>query len=143
MTGFLFSEDASHLVLIEKLNPAWQKGYFNGIGGKIECGEQAIEAMVREFKEETGVYLPKEHWTCFAKIYRPNVYHVEMFFAFSNLAFEARTVEKEQVVVIDLAELPAKLIPNLKWLIPLALDKQADFSKPIEIQEIAEDRTQA
>ena len=55
VTGFLFSADASHLVLIKKINPAWQRGLFNGIGGKVEANEIAVDAMVRECLEETGV----------------------------------------------------------------------------------------
>ena len=59
--GFLFTDpDAaqSHLLqvlLIRKLRPAWQKGYLNGIGGKIEPGETPLEAMNREFEEEAGI----------------------------------------------------------------------------------------
>ena len=42
-----------------------------------------------------------------------------------------------------MSELPKNIIPNLQWLIPLALDTQADFSTPIRLQEIAEDRIDA
>ena len=54
VTGFLFSKDASHVVLIKKINPQWQNGLFNGVGGKIETNETSIAAMVREFFEETA-----------------------------------------------------------------------------------------
>lgn len=51
--GFLFSEDGSRVLLIWKNRPAWQAGKLNGIGGKIEDGEQPLDAMKREFVEET------------------------------------------------------------------------------------------
>lgn len=143
VTGFLFSQDASHVVLIEKINPLWQRGLFNGIGGKIEANERSVDAMVREFIEETGVITDTIDWTCYAKVYRPNSYDVDMYFAFSDLAFNARTTEQEQVHVIKLSELPQNIIPNLHWLIPLALDKQADFTTPVLLKEMNGERIKA
>ena len=58
--GFAFSLNGARVALIRKLRPAWQADKFNGIGGKIELGETALQAMYREFREETGVRL--ENW---------------------------------------------------------------------------------
>ena len=143
VTGFLFSKDSSHLVLIKKINPAWQRGLFNGIGGKVEANEASIDAMVREFFEETGVTTCKTDWTHYANVYRPECYDVDIYFAHSDRAFSARTIEQEQVVIVKTSELPNNLIPNLHWLIPLALDTQADFSTPVLIKEVAKARSQA
>ena len=143
VTGFLFSRDASHVVLIKKINPHWQRGLFNGIGGKIEDNELSIDAMIRECFEECGVATHQADWQCFAKVYRPSCYDVDVYFAHSDLAFTAKTMEQEQIHIFKLNELPSNIIPNLQWLIPLALDKQADFSTPLLLQEIAEVRTQA
>ena len=143
VTGFLFSADASHLVLIKKINPAWQWGLFNGIGGKVEANEIPVDAMVRECFEETGVQTTASDWRCFANVYRPNVYDVDMFFARTDVAFNAKTIEAEEIHIIKVAELPKNLIPNLQWLIPLALDTQADFSSPVCIKEIAQERLKA
>jgi 8-oxo-dGTP diphosphatase len=55
VAGFLFSEDESKVVLIEKNKPDFLKGLFNPVGGKKENNETSLEAMIREFKEETGV----------------------------------------------------------------------------------------
>lgn len=143
VTGFLFSKNAGHLVLIKKINPSWQYGLFNGVGGKVEANELSVDAMVREFIEETGVTIHKADWTCYAKIYRPHCYDVDVYFAHSDLAFSAKTIEQEQVHIIKLSELPSNIIPNLRWLIPLALDKQADFSTPVLLQEVSQARTTA
>lgn len=53
--GFVISEDNKTTLLIKKNSPEWQRGLFNGIGGKMESRESAKEAMVREFKEESGL----------------------------------------------------------------------------------------
>lgn len=134
--GFLFSEDTKYVVLIKKINPKWQRGLLNGVGGKVEKQESFCDAMVREFKEETGVLIKKQDWHCFSKINRPNFYEMNIYCAFSNLAFDVKSVEKEEVFILKKDELPNNIIPNLKWLIPLALDKQVDFSKPVLINEI-------
>jgi 8-oxo-dGTP diphosphatase len=143
VTGFLFSQDSSHVVLIKKVNPAWQRGFFNGVGGKVEANELSVAAMVREFFEETGVVTRHEDWTCFANVFRANCYDVDMYFAQSELAFSAKTIEAEEIHILKVNELPQNIIPNLKWLIPLALDTQADFSTLVRIKEVAEDRIKA
>ena len=140
VTGFLFSPNNSHVVLIKKLAPKWQQGFLNGVGGKIEPNETSDNAMSREFQEETGVMIPAKQWQCYAQIQRPSHYELDVFFAHSDLAFEARTVESEEVLVVELSCLPTNLIPNLNWLIPLALDKQADFSNPVKVKEISTER---
>ena len=63
--GFLFSENMLDVLLIEKQRPEWQKGKFNGIGGRMEVGESPVGCLVREFREETGVLLDKDSWTQF------------------------------------------------------------------------------
>ena len=45
--GFAFNKNFREVLLILKNKPQWQKGLYNGIGGKIEEGELPIEAMVR------------------------------------------------------------------------------------------------
>ena len=65
VVGFLLNYDRTQVVLIRKNRPAWQAGHLNGVGGKIEMGETPIEAMTREFEEETGL-----HFTRVAQILR-------------------------------------------------------------------------
>lgn len=48
------------VALIRKAKPAWQAGRLNGIGGKVEPGEDPQLAMAREFEEEAGVATPAE-----------------------------------------------------------------------------------
>ena len=59
--GFCFSSD-SRVVLIRKKKGDWQEGMLNGIGGRVEPGEEIVEAMAREFREETGKYTPESCW---------------------------------------------------------------------------------
>ena len=131
VAGFLFSQDLTHVVLLEKQSPAWQKGLFNGVGGKIEEGESPVQAMVRECEEETGVYISENNWTCYAHLTKPNYFELDVFFAISDLTFSAKTTEKEHVHILKLDDIPNNIIPNLKWLIPMALDQNLNFNKPV------------
>ncbi len=128
--GFLFSADESQVALILKNRPEWQAGHLNGIGGHVETEELPLKAMRREFNEEAGVDI--EDWTLFytgvygkykkQKCENP---HAKVYFykAFNSLIDFVRTIEDEEVMVLDVGALPSlSLIPNLKWLIPLALD---------------------
>ena len=63
--GFAFNETKEKVALIKKLKPDWQKGKFNGVGGKLEPEELPMEAMVREFKEETGYSSTEGDWNFF------------------------------------------------------------------------------
>jgi 8-oxo-dGTP pyrophosphatase MutT (NUDIX family) len=43
-------------LLVHKNRPAWQAGYLNLIGGKVEQSDESIEAAaIRELREETGL----------------------------------------------------------------------------------------
>jgi 8-oxo-dGTP diphosphatase len=143
VTGFLFTKDSKHVVLIKKLNPEWQRGLFNGVGGKIEEDEKSCDAMSREFEEETGVIINAEQWIHFSNIHRPNFYNLDLYYAHSDRAFDVKTIEKEEVHLVKVSDLPKNIIPNLQWLIPLALDREIDFSNPILIREIGIERIEA
>ncbi len=133
VNGFMYSEDEKKIVLIKKNTPEWQRGLFNGIGGSIEAGESPEEAIVREFEEETGVKTDEDEWKLFAIISKESKYKVYFFVAFTDKVLTAKTIEKEEVIICDMDNLPNKMIPNLNWLIPMSLDKEVDFSSPVII----------
>lgn len=118
--GFAFKDE--WVYLIEKIKPDWQKGKLNGVGGKVEAGETPIEAMVREFEEETGVKTRLADWTFFTAM---TFQDVKVFCYAANLPNGAEpistTEEKvccwssQKLIVYDF-----RLLDNLKWLIPMA-----------------------
>lgn len=124
--GFAFYGDSaqeSNVVLIRKIKPEWQAGKLNGVGGKIEPGETPEQAMAREFSEEAGVETLSLDWDIFARcIFRSA--DVIFLRSFDETYVKARTMTAEQIVhrhVINISCVPeGKIIPNLRWLIPLA-----------------------
>lgn len=123
--GFLFSKDCQTVVLIRKNKPEWQKGLYNGVGGKIEEDEEPIAAMQREFLEETGIDI--DTWISFA-VMKGEEFECHCYVAFSENAGYVRAMTSEQVkavsVQVMLTEGKGQMIPNLSWLIPMALDAQ-------------------
>lgn len=120
VVGFMFSEDLSQVVLILKNRPKWQAGMLNGVGGKVEHNESYLQAMRREFKEETNLYV--ENWINFATIEGID-YQLECFTAVGDVS-NIETMTDEPVIVVNVDSLYSMtVIFNLRWLIPLALDK--------------------
>lgn len=130
--GFLFSQDLTQVVLIRKLRPQWQRGKLNGIGGSIEPGETWFDAMVREFREETGAAI--SGWQLF---------HVERFPAGAVVHYgcaigepmRTRAMTDEPVVVTDVRAgiTPFTAMFNLPYLIPMA---QIFLCQPEELRPV-------
>lgn len=148
--GFYFRANRSQVALIEKQRPEWMKGKMNGVGGHVDPHEVGNErvAMSREFHEETGVKIDPKRWKLFA-ILRGNdedrpggvgPFTVHFFTADWETG-DAKVDSKtdEVVQMIDVAHLPRDgrngVLPNLHWLIPLALGPRKDW--PFEVNERA------
>jgi 8-oxo-dGTP diphosphatase len=109
------------------LRPAWQAGKLNGLGGKIEFGETPLDAMRREFYEEAGVDIAE--WQEVLQLSGSDdagsgvSWRGHFFRAFGNLDAPRATTDA-QLERCDTAALPADIIPNLRWMIPLMLDDE-------------------
>jgi 8-oxo-dGTP diphosphatase len=127
--GFCFSEDRKSMLAMVKNRPDWQKGLMNGIGGKVNRGEQHFAAMMREFEEETGARV--DEWENFAYLHGLG-FAVAVFRAFSDHAL-ATAVSKTDEMVIRVSsyshDWPIRAISNLYWLVPLALDQGTQKGK--------------
>ena len=125
--GFLFTPDRDRVLLIRKRRPAWQAGKLNGLGGKIEPGETAPDAMRREFREEAGVDVGD--WQHVLTLSGPDDagsgrgWAGHFFRAFGDVS-AARPITDEQLEIHPTRPLPPDTIPNLRWIIPLLLDDE-------------------
>lgn len=127
--GFAFDTAGSNVVLIKKTKPAWQAGRYNAVGGKIELNETPIQAMQREFKEETSVDV--FGWEQTAILVGTN-WKVYVFRNFISLD-EITSPTEEQVSIFSVSALPTNAISNLKWLVPFNLDRKGGLTLPVEI----------
>ena len=47
--------DNEEILLLKKNNPDWQKGLYNGIGGKVELNTTPLETIIKKCQEKLGV----------------------------------------------------------------------------------------
>ena len=127
--ALLFTADRRGVVLMRKTRPAWQAGRVNALGGKLHPGESPLEAARREVREEAGVDVADWEEFC---VWDDPVYRMHAVRAFDDAARSARTAEDQEVFLADVGALPPALIDNLRWLLPLALDR--DVAVPVRVR---------
>lgn len=118
--GLLFDRTFTVVGLIRKNRPAWQAGKLNGIGGKVEGQESPINALVREFEEETSYTSKPEDWNYYAKITGKDF--VIYCFAAIGTPHTLKTMEDEVVEIVNLKDITREeVVENLPRLISLGL----------------------
>ncbi len=127
--GFLFSEKETRVALIQKQKPEWQKGYLNGIGGKVETQEEPYKAMTREFQEETGLLFKEWKHCLIFTCDGGTVYVFKGHTSIHNLdAIDCHRSEGGEIVEVCKVSnikdnfLDALPLDNLLWMIPILLD---------------------
>lgn len=127
--GFVFNKSQDAVLLVEKKRPDWQKGFYNGIGGKIKLDETPLEAMNREAIEEVANIYKFEHVITF-------VCPGGTVFVFKAVTLTDiipyQQMEDEILHRMPLTCLPEKMMANLKWMIPVCL---SNLQFPIILQQ--------
>lgn len=134
VVGFMFNPTEDAVLLIRKTHPDWQKGKLNGVGGRIEESESAAEAMRREFLEETGI--DHADWRKFCVLGDARNWQIHFFFAVGPIG-KAEELTDERPEIHCVSALPTNTIPNLKWLIPMALSMKFERIAEFDIREVA------
>lgn len=126
VAGFLFNEEMNQVVLIKKTHPDWQKDFLNGVGGKIEKGENPYMTMKREFEEEAGLTI--NDWKGFCEISGKD-WLCYFFYSTSNLYKNGtKSMTDETIQIVDVNNLfNEPVIENLRWLIPMCLDRSHNY----------------
>lgn len=126
--AFIFDNNLEKVALIEVTKESWNKGKLNGIGGHIEPNESIINANIREVGEEFGMYI--DRWKYFGKLNdNSNDWEVHLFTTKMDYTLDnyGELHNEEGIVRIynidDIVNtFDEKLMINLNWLIPMALN---------------------
>lgn len=129
VVGFMIDEAEDCVVLIEKIKPDWMMGLLNGVGGKIEGDETPLDAMVREYEEETGVKTERFEWLPFLTMDgTADNFKIFYFIAKGDIS-TVKTVEAEEVIITKIDAIGIRseyTIENLPWILSLGLDVLKD-----------------
>lgn len=124
-------ENPSEILLIEKNRPSWQAHRLNIIGGHVEENEEPKEAAIREVMEEVGFFLDPDEVRPFCVLDTMTPCQARVYFFVAEVEnlynFTKKTDEEPVVVDVDYSVDAPNVIPNLKYLIPMALDKDKPF----------------
>ena len=138
--GLIFNPDKTEVLLIRKNRPSWQFGVFNGIGGKVEGEETALQCMIRESKEETTII--DENWREIAHLCGNDLSWCVTFFAIYNQDFKKINPLTDEllypIMIKDIFNRQSyfynSIIKNLRVIISLALD-DSGIQLPINLWE--------
>lgn len=120
--GLIF-DDKNRILLINKLRPDWQKGYYNGIGGKVEGNETFMKAMIRETKEEANLDI-KKNWKLYHKDILVNIQINTYYTKISSEEIEKfKSLTDEKVELFEIDKLPTNTLPDIRHMIEKILKK--------------------
>jgi 8-oxo-dGTP diphosphatase len=121
--GLAFDMERTTLAVIEKkTGPACNVGKLNGVGGKVEAGEDYLGAMEREFLEETGVLVPALDWGYKGSFYGVG-WRVAVFVTFTDMIWNCKTVEDEPILFAPVESVRGdRYTKNLPRLVDMCLD---------------------
>jgi 8-oxo-dGTP diphosphatase len=123
VAGFMFdvleAGVSNRVALIRKKRPEWQARKLNAVGGHVEAGEITVDAMVREFREETGYETKTSDWKPFCTLVGDGfcVY----FFVATGPLKQLQSPTDEPIRIHNWREVSLlNHVPNLQWLLPMA-----------------------
>lgn len=126
--AFIFNQDLSKVLLMQKEKPKHHAGMLNGLGGKCELDEDHLSCVAREVEEESGIVINLD---LFQKVgdMEWNEWYVTVWTAVYNGEALPNTFPESGLGWYAVSELPPNTITNLKWLIPLSIDVLENVNK--------------
>lgn len=139
VVGLMFDEQCANVLLLQKQRPDWQVGKLNGIGGKVESDETLHQAMAREFKEETGIQTIPSRWRLFCTLKDARGWSIHFFYTIGYVAaYDDLTDEEPIIAPLSAIATDPAIIPNLRWLIPMALTMTDESIERFEVVEVGQ-----
>lgn len=133
--GVVFSPNGKEVLLQLKNRPKWQEGKYNFPGGKVEEDETIQRCIVREFKEECGIYIEPGRWY-YQGMFSGNEelyngggdYQVHIFVTQIKNDEKPFANEDQPINWFLNNSIPDNSIPNLHWIISLILNNAKFFN---------------
>lgn len=110
------------VLLLRRFNTGYADGHYCLPAGHIEENEEAMDAMIREAKEEVGIDLNKRNLELIHILHRKakGIIYIDFIFKATKWHGDIKLMEKDkcdEVKWIDLENLPLNVIPFTKKLL--------------------------
>jgi 8-oxo-dGTP diphosphatase len=125
--GFMFNSNKSKIALVTKARPDWQKGKLNGVGGHVEGSESFRQAMVREFKEETGINTLESNWELMVELTKMGEFTIYFFKMVSAFEYDFTSQPDEPVNWYSVDDISCNVVYNLRYILPMFEDSFLQF----------------
>ena len=107
-------------------------------GGHVDAGENPIDAIQRETKEEIGVSIPKEKWELlsidkYVKENDLNHHFTYNYFTYVNYKIEEYTIQKQELSAVKYLSIEEMEEINAKKDMNYTFTNKKGFEKTIEI----------
>lgn len=116
--------DNKEILLLKKNNPDWQRGLYNGIGGKVELNTTPLETIIKKCQEELGANI--SNWIELDSEISSSGIEIVYFLTTLNEGeikkLQSQTDERAELFSIN--NLPTNILQDLK----IQIDRQ--FFKP-------------
>ena len=134
--ALLFNKERDKILLILKNRPVRQAGLYNALGGKVEPNENVVDSIRREVREEGNIDIPTRQWEHFATLHsqRSSYWQMFIFRAFGDIELASQG-EDQPLGIFPVNTLPENIMPNLHWLVPMALHIEKDGVDYFEMYE--------
>ncbi len=121
-TSHLILIKDSKILLLRRFNTGYEDGSYSIIAGHLEGNETFIQAMIREAKEEAGIYIKPKDLEVVHVMHRkqPSEERVDFFIKANNWEGEPKIMEPQKCDDLnwfELDNLPENTIPYIKQAI--------------------------
>lgn len=121
-----FLETHNKLLLVRRHNARFGNQQYSLVGGKVEAGETALQAVIREIKEEVGLELSPKDLTFVHALHRRGTESEFVALCFKaditgKKFFNAEPQKHDAASLFDLSALPDNILEAHKQVIKEAL----------------------
>ena len=108
----LIVKDGNKICLMRRYNTGWNDGNYALMGGHVEDGENPIDAVVREAKEELGIIVDKNNvkYLLTMSVYPDHIYLYFNCDKYSGTISNNEPTQCDDIRFFDINNLPENLI---------------------------------
>lgn len=118
VASYVILRKSGKVAFVLRANTGWMNGYYGLPSGKVEKGENFIDAAIREAREEVGIEVSRGGLKHLLTVHRSEGNDwVDVYFEAINWRGEPFNAEPEvhsELAWLDLDNLPKNIIPSVR-----------------------------